>query len=92
MISKIDDFMQLDFEILRKILASDNISVAEEEIFEAAMKWIEYDEVKRKELIGEVLKNVRFTQIDSKVSSLTRAAERVSFNFINFSYSIWLTT
>lgn len=72
-ISKIDDFMQLDVELLKEILASDNISVAEEEVFEAAMTWIEYDEANRKKFIEEILTTVRLTQVDSKVSCVWSA-------------------
>lgn len=67
-VSKTDDFMQLNYQVLREILTSDKVFAPEEDIFDAAMKWINYDESNRKILIGEILHILRLTQVDLKVS------------------------
>lgn len=65
---KTDYFFKLSYPLLERILCSDEkFENAEEEIFEAAMKWVEFDMENRKELISNILKSVRLVHMDPMV-------------------------
>lgn len=67
-VSKTLDFNEIMFEFLKRILDSDErFNVTEEEIFEAAMKWVDYNRSKREKCIPNILKLIRLTQISSAV-------------------------
>lgn len=62
-----DEFKDLPFEKLRRVLSLNTLNInSEEDIFNAIKKWIAHDE-KRKENILDLLKCVRFTQLDPSV-------------------------
>lgn len=66
-IAKSEDFLNMKFNVLKRILCSnENVGVTEEEIFEATMKWVNFDE-KREKCIPEILKLLRLTKIDVTV-------------------------
>lgn len=62
-------FSELPYPLFERILQSDKrIFAKEEEIFEAAMKWVNYDVDNRKEFTPEILKSIRLVHIDMEVS------------------------
>ena len=59
-ISNCEEFLQLSFPDLIEIIKRDEINCASEEVmFEAAMRWIKYNEAERSDLLPEVLSNIR---------------------------------
>ena len=56
-----DEFLQLDFEILLKLLKSDSIKVrSEEDVFCALERWLYYNYENRKSFSSELLNCIRF--------------------------------
>lgn len=61
-------FGEMQFSLLERILQSNSKFLArEEEIFEAAMKWVKCDKENREMLIPEILKSIRLVHIDASV-------------------------
>lgn len=64
-------FCHIEYSLLQRILESDaEFDIIEEEIYEAAMKWVEFDEENRKKLIPDILQLIRLIYIDHSVISL----------------------
>lgn len=63
-------FSEMEYLQLARILQCDQkFNAEEEEIFEAAMNWVKYDEDNRKQHIPDILKSIRLVHIDTEVSS-----------------------
>lgn len=59
-ISTSEEFLQLSFADLMEIISRDEINCTSEEvIFEAAIRWVKYNELERSEVLPEVLSKVR---------------------------------
>lgn len=59
-ISTSEEFLQLSFADLIEIISRDEINCTSEEvIFEAAIRWVKYNELERSEMLPEVLSKVR---------------------------------
>lgn len=55
-----EEFLTLDVEDFGQILASDDLNVnTEEEVFDILIKWIQYDEINRKQHISYLLHFLR---------------------------------
>lgn len=66
-ISLTPEYLRATLETIKIILCDSNLCVENEiEVFNAAMKWYQYDKVNRVKLLPNVLDCVRFTQIDPK--------------------------
>lgn len=64
-----EDYRNLNVDTLKWLLQNDNIYVySEEEIFNALIRWIEFDEEKRKEHFSELLPLVRIQQVKQTVN------------------------
>lgn len=60
-VSKEEEFMLLSAEQLENLISRDDINInSEEEIYEAVIAWIKYDQDKRCDLTADLLKKVRF--------------------------------
>ncbi|KAG5447288.1 Kelch-like protein 3 [Clonorchis sinensis] len=55
-----DEFMQLSADDMEQLVASDRLTVSEDRIFEAVLRWIEYDMDKRRQNAKRLLNHVRF--------------------------------
>lgn len=54
------EFLDLSAEDVAKLIAHENLNVRnEEEVFEAAMKWVRHDTVNRKQHLAQILQHVR---------------------------------
>lgn len=63
------EFLRLNIEGLQRLLADDELFVhSEEDIFYALVAWIHFEVDKRKKYFVELIKMVRFEQLDSAVS------------------------
>ncbi|XP_015260566.1 PREDICTED: kelch-like protein 7 isoform X1 [Cyprinodon variegatus] len=58
--STLVDFLQLPVNCLSKILSNDKLSVPEEQIYEAALRWLKHDLPNRRQHLAEVLSCIRF--------------------------------
>lgn len=59
-----DEFCTLDCNMLFRLLAEDNLnSVSEESVFNAAIRWVEYDRESRSSSIADLLKHVRLSYL-----------------------------
>ncbi|XP_055379108.1 kelch-like protein 18 [Condylostylus longicornis] len=59
-VSLSDEFLNLGFDELIEIIRKDELNVpTEENIFEAAMRWVKFDEEKRAPMLPQVLSKVR---------------------------------
>lgn len=68
-VAKKNVFCEMEYPMLELILQSDNkIYAKEEEIFEAAMKWVKHDEGERKQFIRNILKSIYLVHIDPLVT------------------------
>ncbi|XP_070581051.1 kelch repeat and BTB domain-containing protein 8-like [Ptychodera flava] len=76
-LSKTDDFMELHGSELVCILASDNLNVQrEDQVLDAAKRWLEYDPGRRIKFLPEITRQVRFSLIvDSTVVHSLRQHE-----------------
>lgn len=64
-----DEFLFLNFDLLFELMKSDEFTDAHEEgIFNAATAWINYDKINRAKYVGDIVKVIRFEQIDLTVS------------------------
>lgn len=66
--SKLPYFNEISFEYFKRIIDSDEyFDVTEEEIFEAAMNWVDFNRNDRQKFIPNILKLIRLTQINPTV-------------------------
>jgi len=57
---QLEEFLQMDFEAISKLLSSEYINVrTEEEVFEAMHRWLTYNQVNRKHLAYQLLSCIR---------------------------------
>lgn len=61
------DILSIDESILRKLLALDEITVAEEQIFDYVVKWLQQNEKVRAKFVPAMLKLIRLKHITSQV-------------------------
>ena len=75
MVAETDNFLELDFVLLKKILSSSKLHLTSEvEVFNAADKWLRHDVEGRGKLAKEVLMTVRLSLLsDAALDSLLRA-------------------
>lgn len=67
-LSKTSEFYEIHFEYLERILDSEEeFDGTEQDIFEAAMRWVDFNRSEREKFIPNILKLIRLTQIDPKV-------------------------
>lgn len=81
-----DQYLQIDGNHLLKLLKSDYLNVwSEEEVFNAFVKWVEYDVFARADQVIELLSAIRLPQLRARVSSKNFSKMGASFfrNFIN---------
>ncbi|XP_078611811.1 kelch-like protein 12 [Branchiostoma floridae x Branchiostoma japonicum] len=72
-IAKREDILQTSIEDMRALLSDDHIQVeSEESVFELVLRWIRYDEVNRKRYLTELLKLVRYGDINKDFLSEVR--------------------
>ncbi|XP_060863406.1 kelch-like protein 17 isoform X2 [Metopolophium dirhodum] len=72
-IAEHQSFLDADVTHIMQLLKSDNLHVTNEEpVYRAIMKWVKYDETKRKHLLPDLLANVRlvFTSKDFLVQEV----------------------
>ncbi|XP_036002426.1 kelch-like protein 7 isoform X2 [Fundulus heteroclitus] len=69
------DFLELHVTCLSRILWNDNLSVPEEQIYEAALRWLNHDLPNRQQHLVEVLSCVRFPLLSKDVLSRIAQAE-----------------
>lgn len=63
------EFFLLDFHVLLEIVRSDDLKVdREEDVFNAVVKWLNHDQSNRKQYSADLLKLIRFSQMDATVS------------------------
>lgn len=63
------EFLELNTDYLLALLKRDDLKVcAEEQVFEALVKWVKHDPESRKCYVSELLQAIRFTQIKQEVS------------------------
>jgi hypothetical protein len=61
-ISRTPEYARVSIFAVKAILEDSNLQVfSETEVFDAAMKWIDYDKAKRKTFLSEIMRCVRFT-------------------------------
>jgi kelch-like protein 6 len=63
-VSSTTEFLELTWENVIDIIKYDDIQATEEEVFEAALKWLQLQPEKRNEHIYAVFSNIRFSLID----------------------------
>lgn len=65
------EYLQLDFKHLLALLLCEDLDVySEEEVFYAMVKWVIYDEKRRRRYFKELLSTIRLTALKSEVSGL----------------------
>lgn len=80
---KMDFFCAMDYPLLSHILCSDTeVTANEEETFEAAMKWVNFDAENREKFIPDILHSIRLVHIDASVMLFL-------FLFLSTYYSCW---
>lgn len=73
---KLDEFLQLDVSQLTHLLHQDTLTVrAEDQIYDAAVRWLKYDVSNRQRFMVEVLGRVRFPLVSKAFLSKTVQAE-----------------
>lgn len=61
-ISRTPEFLKSSIYVVNALLGDSHLSVCGElEVFDAGMRWIEYDKQRRSKYLYDVLKNIRFT-------------------------------
>lgn len=69
-VSMCDEYHQLSVDMLSEVLKDDLIDVkTEENVFEALMRWVQYDADNRKHLVASLLECVRFQHVKVSVST-----------------------
>ncbi|KAF4666346.1 kelch-like [Perkinsus chesapeaki] len=66
-VAKTEGYASLHWEILKDILASDDLTCAEEQVFHNAMRWVEADEARVAAHLEDILRLIRLPLMDSKV-------------------------
>ncbi|XP_062384862.1 kelch-like protein 7 [Sardina pilchardus] len=73
---KLDEFLQLDVFQVTQLLQQDTLTVrAEDQIYDAAVRWLKYDVLNRQKYIVDVLGKVRFPLVSKGFLSKTVQAE-----------------
>ncbi|CAL1584541.1 unnamed protein product [Knipowitschia caucasica] len=73
---KVDEFLKIDVGRLTHLLTQDKLTVdSEEQVYEAAVRWLKYDICKRRQYVVTVLGCVRFPFISKSFLSSTVQAE-----------------
>ncbi|KAJ8267273.1 hypothetical protein COCON_G00124450 [Conger conger] len=73
---KMDEFLQLDVKRVTHLLNQDTLTVrAEDQIYDAAVRWLRYDEPNRQQYIVDILDRVRFPLVSKNFLSKTVQAE-----------------
>lgn len=84
-VSKCDEFLRLDAKRLSVLLKEDKLKVAaEENIFNALMRWVEYDVESRKQSLETLLECVRFQHIEEAVSKWRQPNFCAFYSYLNF--------
>ena len=74
-VSQGEEFVSLTKDKVSEILSSNELNVEKEEVvFEALLKWVQYDQESRSDYIGDLLPLVRFGLLNSKFVQETVAA------------------
>lgn len=73
---KTDEFLQLDVKRVTQLLNQDTLTVrAEDQVYDAAVRWLKYDEPNRQSFMVDILAKVRFPLISKNFLSKTVQAE-----------------
>ncbi|MEJ1279525.1 kelch-like 7 [Cricetulus griseus] len=73
---KTDEFLQLDVKRVTQLLSQDTLTVrAEDQVYDAAVRWLKYDEPNRQPFMVDILAKVRFPLISKNFLSKTVQAE-----------------
>uniref|UniRef100_H3ATV3 Kelch like family member 7 n=1 Tax=Latimeria chalumnae TaxID=7897 RepID=H3ATV3_LATCH len=73
---KTDEFLQLDVKRVTHLLNQDTLTVrAEDQVYDAAVRWLKYDEPNRQPFMVDILGKVRFPLISKNFLSKTVQAE-----------------
>ncbi|KAL0167059.1 hypothetical protein M9458_038903, partial [Cirrhinus mrigala] len=73
---KMDEFLQLDVKQVTHLLQQDTLTVrAEDQIYDAAVRWLKYDVLNRQQYIVDILGKVRFPLVSKNFLSKTVQAE-----------------
>ncbi|XP_041040096.1 kelch-like protein 7 isoform X2 [Carcharodon carcharias] len=73
---KTDEFLQLDVKRVTHLLKQDALTVrAEDQVYDAAVRWLKYDELNRQQFMVDILAKVRFPLISKNFLSKTVQAE-----------------
>ncbi|KAK9396327.1 Kelch like family member 7 [Crotalus adamanteus] len=73
---KTDEFQQLDVKRVTHLLNQDTLTVrAEDQVYDAAVRWLKYDEPNRQPYMVDILAKVRFPLISKNFLSKTVQAE-----------------
>ncbi|CAM4639843.1 unnamed protein product [Leuciscus chuanchicus] len=73
---KMDEFLQLDVTQVTHLLQQDTLTVrAEDQIYDAAVRWLKYDVLNRQQFIVDILGKVRFPLVSKNFLSKTVQAE-----------------
>uniref|UniRef100_W5N0R3 Kelch-like family member 7 n=1 Tax=Lepisosteus oculatus TaxID=7918 RepID=W5N0R3_LEPOC len=73
---KTDEFLQLDVKRVTHLLHQDTLTVrAEDQVYDAAVRWLKYDEQNRQQYIVDILAKVRFPLVSKNFLSKTVQAE-----------------
>lgn len=64
-----DDFLKISYELLKLILEkTDQIPLKQEDIFKAAMRWVNHDQGNREQFIREILRHIKLEEMSVSVS------------------------
>lgn len=87
-VTETDEFLELDSNRLLRLLKSDDINVwSEEDVFNALIIWVNYDEETREAYVHELLSAVRFAQLKPNVNKVFLFyifLSKTKFNFCSF--------
>uniref|UniRef100_A0A8C4SIK2 Kelch-like family member 7 n=1 Tax=Erpetoichthys calabaricus TaxID=27687 RepID=A0A8C4SIK2_ERPCA len=73
---KTDEFLQLDVKRVTQLLNQDTLTVrAEDQVYDAAVRWLKYDEPNRQQYMVDILAKVRFPLVSKNFLSKTVQAE-----------------
>ncbi|XP_060752881.1 kelch-like protein 7 [Tachysurus vachellii] len=73
---KLDEFLQLDVKQVTHLLHQDTLTVrAEDQIYDAAVRWLKYDVLNRQKFVVDILSKVRFPLVSKNFLSKTVQAE-----------------
>lgn len=63
-VSSSSEFLELSWEHIIEVIKYDDIQATEEDVFEAAMKWLKHNSVERRDHVHAVFAHIRFSLID----------------------------